>query len=96
MNDQTHLGRKVCFTIYTEERDIEAIRYAVSREFEAATFFVGDGFWKGDIEKAVAIQIIGHESQRGAVHAVAHEIKRVNEQEAVLITAVVLEESISI
>ena len=90
MNDQTHLGPKTLFTIYTEDCDREAIIRLVSQEFPSATLRSGIGLWHGKSELSLAIEIIGHESARGAVHSVAGEIKRHNAQEAVLVTEVLL------
>ena len=90
MNDQTHLGPKTLFTIYTEALDHEAIVRLVSQEFPAATLRVGTGIWHGKSETSLAVEIIGHESTRGAVHKVEGEIKRHNSQEAVLVIEVLL------
>lgn len=91
MNDQTHLGPKTQFTIYTEDLDREAIIALVTQEFSAATLHSGVGLWHGKAESSLAITILGHESSRGAVHSVAQNIKRHNQQEAVRVMEVKLE-----
>jgi len=90
MNDQTHLGPKTLFTIYTEDLDREAVVRFVSQEFPAATLRSGEGIWRGVRESSLAIEIIGHESSRGAIHSVAHAIKKHNQQEAVMVIEVLL------
>ena len=91
MNDQTHLGPKTLFVIYTEDTDREAIVKIVSKEFSSATLHPGQiGLWHGTEESSLSIEIIGHESSRGAVLKVAAEIKSHNRQEAVMVTEVLL------
>jgi len=91
VKDQTHLGPKTLFSIYTEDKNFDGIVAEVHKEFDGATFTRADGSFKGVQEKACVIQVIGFESNRGAVERVAYDIKKLNDQESVLITAQLLE-----
>lgn len=85
------MGPKTLFSIYTEDKNYNGIVDTVHNEFDGATFTRAEGSFKGAQEKALVIQVIGFESNRGAVERVAYEIKRLNNQQSVLITAQLLE-----
>jgi hypothetical protein len=85
MNDQTHLGKRVKFSIYTEDLQRPQIIALVHKEFAAATLYSAQGSWKGQQEQSLVIEVITHESSRGAVHNIAYNIKRLNSQEAVMV-----------
>jgi len=91
VKDQTHLGPKTLFSIYTEDINFSGIVAEVHKEFDGATFARVEGSFKGTQEKACVIQVIGFESNRGAVERVACDIKKLNDQKSVLITAQLLE-----
>ena len=79
--------------IYTEARDVENIKALVGVAFDGFTIFDATGVWKGQEEQSVVIEILClesfdslQESFRRRVRATAKSIKKVNQQEAVLVT----------
>ena len=79
--------------IYTEARDVEGIKAMVGVAFDGYTIFDATGVWEGQEEQSVVIEILClepfsslQESFRRLVHSTAAAIKKVNQQEAVLVT----------
>jgi hypothetical protein len=85
MNTQTHLGKRVKFSIYTQDLNRDAVIRLVGEEFPSSTLIAAQGVWHDTVEESLVIEIIAHEANRGAVHSVAHKIKRHNSQEAVMV-----------
>ena len=83
--------------ICTEDKNHERVRELCAKRFDAFTIFHGMGCWKGNLEPSLTIEIAvlasrnpsnrllaNEEAQRDA-WALAHAIKELNQQEAVLI-----------
>lgn len=70
--------------ILTEDKKREVI-YRILQSYAAESFTVTPaiGFWKGNEEKALAIDIVGASLETGVV--IAQAIKKYNEQEIVLV-----------
>ena len=75
----------VCYHIHTEDKkNLGAI---VSGFFEGFTVFRGLGYWRETPEHAARIDIIGTVADRPKVLDAAERIRTVNKQEAVYVTA---------
>jgi hypothetical protein len=73
------------YRIYTENKNLEKIKELASSYLESFTIFQAGGCWKGAWEDSVVIESIG-KFLLGDVRRLAMEIKKMNDQEAVLIT----------
>lgn len=71
------------YTLYTEDRNIFAIRELTSRLFGSATLYFGQGIWHGLPEASLTIVLLGDEQSRSKVEELARAIKEHNQQEAV-------------
>lgn len=73
------------FRIFTEDKNRDALRFGIAERFDAFTLLDAWGFWKGEPEKSLVIEIVGDPEIEATVRELALWIKRTNEQEAVLI-----------
>ena len=77
-----------CFRIYTEDVDRETIlKEAVKRFPDGFTFISGQGCWAGIKEDCLVIEIIREEHALHTIRRFAEDVKRLNKQEAVYLTA---------
>lgn len=70
--------------IHTEDLNRDVVLAILDRYFEAYTVIPAIGRWRGKAEAALTIEVAG--ATRGDALAVAEEIRRANNQEAVLVT----------
>lgn len=76
-----------CFRIYTEnKRDGVAERLAAAH-FDGFNITETAGYWKGQREDSIVIEIIAPAADALKVEALAGELRRELQQEAVLVTA---------
>ena len=83
-----YLARRSIFVtrIYTENKNIQKIQDQTDDIFEGYTMLEGIGRWERQNEKSLVIEIIGSKSRMSDATLLAHNIKQVNDQDAVLIT----------
>ncbi len=84
------------YQIYTEDKNYMLIQEIVSCDFDGFSIISANGFYKGDAERALIIEIIGEcnvdavagdlRYELEKVRRVAQLIKEHNEQETVLLT----------
>lgn len=73
------------FRILTENKNQNRVVEIVGKKFTGFTIIAATGFWKGQREDSLIIEIIGDDVKVEDVNAIATEIKNVNNQEAVLV-----------
>lgn len=78
------------YRILTENKNRALVEGAVGSVFDGFTIYEGAGYWKGEREPCLIVEIAEIDPKRksglrGKVEAVAEQIKRVNAQEAVLV-----------
>lgn len=77
------------FRIYTEDKNRDTIKGIVGKFFDGYTLLSGEGMWKGTSEPCLVIEIVtDHKGSNGMVNRIAEDIKRANQQEAVLVAHV--------
>ena len=75
------------FKLYTEDKNfIGVVLPAIKARFKSFTIWEASGFWKGEDENSIVIEIIAPAIEAEKVYAVAREIKMHNKQQAVLVT----------
>lgn len=74
------------YRIYTEDVNREAIQALADSFFDGYTLVPTIGVWAGTHEASLIIEIAGDAKE--PVHELAHEIKDLNHQQAVLVTHV--------
>lgn len=82
--------RQTIYRIYTEDSELlgtTAINI-VGRHFESFTVIRGQGYWKGQVESTLIVEIISDPDDINKVARVAEYIRVKNKQEAVLVTSV--------
>lgn len=79
------MGLKKSFRIYTERLNEEKIKELLSLSFDGFTVIYTKGFWKKTEENGLIVEIIT--SNETLIRGIAKEIKRFNNQDAVLITS---------
>lgn len=77
---------KVCYRIYTENKNLTTLKEIISRRFLSYTLLEAKGIWNRQEEESLIIEIIGEEVREFEINQMAKEIKACNQQEAVLIT----------
>jgi len=77
------------YRIYTEEMNVRAIKDILNLRFDGYTLFYGIGVWKGKQENNLTIEIITDKII--SVYESARQIKKLNNQEAVLVTVAKIE-----
>ena len=73
------------FRISTEDKNRQGIEREVSRFFPGFTVYTAAGFWQGTKEASLIIEIDTDKSKEGLIVSVARTIKRINQQQAVLV-----------
>lgn len=77
------------YRILTENKNREAVEDIVSAEFPGFTIIEATGYWNGVREESLIIEIdAGNEIKGMTVTRIAEMIKRHNQQESVMIQAV--------
>lgn len=74
------------YRIYTEDKNRETIAGIVGNYFPGFTLISATGYWNGKAEQSLIVEIVGERHHGLDVRAIAHQIKAINKQEAVLIT----------
>lgn len=72
--------------IFTENKNKPDILKLTSKLFDGFTAFNATGYWKGNPEKSLCLEIITDQSSK--VDLLAGRIKRANDQESVLVEVV--------
>ena len=80
------------FKIYTENKNLDKVIQLASNRFPGFTLYKTIGVWQGKAENSIVIEIVntGERSDGSVeliVHALAEDIRVLNEQDAVLVTA---------
>lgn len=78
------------YRILTENKNRALVEAAVGSVFDGFTVYEGAGYWKGEREPCLIIEVANpipelKNTMRQMVEGVAEQIKRINAQEAVLI-----------
>ena len=77
-----------CFRIYTEDTNRPTILKEAKKRFpNGFTFLTGTGCWDGATEKCLIIEVIRQRAALPTIQRFAEDIKRINDQEAVYLTA---------
>lgn len=78
--------------IFTERKNVKAVKDFVSEEFQGFTIFKTTGYWQGKAEKSLCIEIdllevhgIALTVLQGKVKKICQKIKGYNRQECVLV-----------
>ena len=76
------------FRIYTENKNCEGLQALVGTFFKGFTIFEAQGFYKGELEGSLVIEIIApiREEIASDIEFLGSEICHYNDQERVLIT----------
>lgn len=76
------------YRIYTEEKNRAEVEAVTGDYFPGFTVFTGIGYYKGNKEFSMVIEIIGNDTKKDfeKIVTLAEYIKTVNCQESVLIT----------
>ena len=74
------------YRLYTEDKGIDSLASLVSEHFDGFTIVKSLGYWKGQPEESLIIEIIGDESDEKTIKYIAKRIKKLNAQEAVYLT----------
>jgi len=83
------------YTIWTEDKgdeELEAIVTLVSGGFNSFSIVQGTGYWKGKGETSLQVIIFAAPGERDHIFELARWIKKLLEQEAVLVTVEQTEE----
>ena len=74
------------YRILTEDVNREGLLRILGQRFQSYAVLTADGGWLGKPERSICIEIDGTEAERSAVQDMAREIKKLNRQDAVLVT----------
>lgn len=77
------------YKIYTEDKNRDRVINIVSQKFDGFTLYECSGFWQGNPEKSIVIEIITgckEIEEISKVRWIAEKIKEVNEQQTVYVT----------
>ena len=74
----------ILYRIYTEDKNRDEIEQRVSQNTVGYTVLTGTGYWKGDREACLIIEVLGGET-RDNVLQIAAWIKEHNEQDSVAV-----------
>lgn len=72
------------FKLYTERR--ENLPHIVSQYFPGFTLYPAIGYWKGEGEESMVIEVVELPSAEGKVRELAETIKLINNQQSVLMS----------
>lgn len=78
------------YRIYTEylgQSGNQNIEMAVSQYFDSFTIFRAEGYWKNQKELSTIVEIVAENAER-RINSIANAIKRLNNQESVLVQAI--------
>ena len=76
-----------CYRIYTEDINRTAILKEANKRFPCGyTFLTGLGCWKGSQEPCLIIEVLQDPAALATIQRLAADIKRINNQDSVLIT----------
>ena len=78
------------YRIFTEDMNRNKLHRLVGQYFDGFTSFVAQGFGKGVQEPSRVIEIVAERDDILAIKTLCHEIKRLNDQESVLLQAIEL------
>jgi len=74
------------YRIYTEDKNRESVIALTAKKFDSFTVYDAKGYWKGEKEDSLVIEIIDEDSDiRYRVNTLAYEIRILNKQDTVLI-----------
>ena len=74
------------YRIYTEDKNVSKVEEIVSRYFPGFTIITCQGYWKGEKEHSIIIEICENDvCAHNEVVAITKEIKRINDQKEVLV-----------
>lgn len=73
------------YRILTENKNKTQIAEIVSRRFEGFTLLDGQGYWKGNSEGSLVVEIDCDKKKEKDIRFIAQRIKLANKQEAVLV-----------
>ena len=82
----------VVFRLYTENKNKPGIEKIVSKFFKGFTLIHGRGYWEGNREESLIIEIVGDIRDQSAIEKLAKEIKRENKQESVLLQKALIDQ----
>ena len=71
--------------ILTENVNYQDIVQMVSEVFDGATLIKADGLWYNNIEHSLVIELLVDHNQSADVERLAYNIKKYNQQDAVLV-----------
>jgi hypothetical protein len=73
------------YRLFTEDKNRKEIEAIVGRYFDGFTVIPATGYWKGERERSLIIEISSETDEESSVRLLAGEIKQYNHQQAVLI-----------
>lgn len=76
------------FRIYTEDKNRPEVERIVTEQFDGFTLIGAAGYWQGEREQSLIVEIVAPINDAPKVFTVASAIKRANKQQAVLVVAV--------
>ena len=77
------MKRQIIYRIYTEEKNKKTIVDLVGEQFESFTLQPTVGYYRGQPEKSIVIEIVGAKAPK--IKTLADRIRKMNGQESVLI-----------
>lgn len=80
------MGTKNIHRIYTEDVNRKAVVRAISKRFASFTLQPTMGFYSGNAEKSIVLEIVG--AAESEIKWLASEIQRINQQSSVLVVTV--------
>ena len=89
------------YRILTEDKNRDEIEELIAQRFDSFTILEGVGYWQGKREKCLVIEIqIPYVSNSAKltdcerIHALAHAIKRANNQKAIIVQEIASREDL--
>jgi hypothetical protein len=76
------------YRLFTEDKNHKDIEKIVSRYFDGFTIIPALGYWKGERERSLIIEISSETDEESQIRQLASEIKLYNHQQSVLIERV--------
>lgn len=73
------------FVRHTDNANENIIAKIVGKKYPSFTIIPGTGYWNGEKENSIVIEIIGDDIDPADINEIALEIKETNNQEAVLV-----------
>jgi len=73
------------YRLYTERINLPNIKKIVSSQFDGFTLTNGEGYWRGESEESLIIEIVSNDDIEAKVINLAKLIKLENNQESVLL-----------